>query len=88
MAQGPWLLLSLSHGVATGHLCLEAMSSRCSLVGPGGTEVDTHSLPHTGRRALPKRKSGGHHLGMKGKGTNVLSPGPPESEFEIMLLST
>lgn len=34
MARGPWLLLSLSHGVATGHLCLEVMSSRCSLVGP------------------------------------------------------
>lgn len=53
MAQGPWLLLSLSHGVATGHLCLEAMSSRCSLVGPGGTEVDTHSLPQRPRALAP-----------------------------------
>lgn len=34
MTWGPWLLLSLSHGVATGHLCLEVMSSTCSLVGP------------------------------------------------------
>lgn len=50
--QDPWLL-SLSHGVATGHLCLEVMSSRCSLSGaPEDKEVDTHSLPqHPGALA-------------------------------------